>query len=182
MVIIPTKFSSSYKSLYSYNFRWHLDDLKTIRKFVSKWSLYPPSFKFIRKFILMTSDDPWMTSDDSWMTSDDLESTVRKFGLKWSYDLRWPLNDLKWPWKYHQKLAYFLWLYPPSFMTIQHLILNRTPKSAKKICKVVVNLICVRHFWWQLFCSLGTVWAHPLTKYHNHPTYYSQENVSRQKT
>ena len=40
-----------------------LDDLEnTDRQFVLKWSLYPQSFKFIRKFIL-------------YMTSDDLENT-----------------------------------------------------------------------------------------------------------
>ena len=40
-----------------------------------KWLVYPPSFKYISPFILMTSDhDPWMTSDDPKSTSKKSQS------------------------------------------------------------------------------------------------------------
>ncbi len=59
---------------------------------------------------------------------------------------------------------------------------NRTPKSAKQYANELLNLHIVRRICLYLFCSLVTVLALPLTKYHNHPKYHSQENVSHQKT
>ena len=74
MVIIPTKFQvhmKIYTSMTSDDPWMTSDDLEnTVRKFGLKWSLYPPSFKFIRKFILirpqMTPEWPQMTLKTSW--------------------------------------------------------------------------------------------------------------------
>ncbi len=96
----------------------------------SLWSLRRRIFKSCKKII-------WLIVLISNIYNTHQVSSSQK--NLYQYDLRWLLDDLRWPWKYHQKICLEKLIIPTKFHTTFKT--NRTQKSTKNM--QMSYLICI---------------------------------------